>query len=73
LTFGFPSVLFESSFQLFALGGLGHLRQGREYLLFREINILQRIMKNSSSCLGSLAIAVSPCLLTCVSPPRLLG
>jgi hypothetical protein len=45
LRFSFPLMLFEGSLELRRLGRLGHLRQGRQDFLFREVNILQGINK----------------------------
>ena len=54
LAFSFAAMFFERSLKLFALGCFRHFRQGREYLLFREINVLQRIVKQRIELLGFL-------------------
>ena len=43
--FGFGLVLLESGFEILGLRRLRHFRQGRQDLLFREIDVFQRVVK----------------------------
>ena len=43
--FGLSFALFECGFELFRLRGLGHFGQGAEDFLFREIDVVEGLVK----------------------------
>ncbi len=51
LAFGLPLVLLEGRPQLIGVRGLRHLRQSSEDFLFREVDVLERIVKQILQCL----------------------
>ena len=45
MAFGFAAVLLEGCLQFSALRGLGHFREGAQDLLFRVVDVLERVVK----------------------------
>src|SRR6187431_3297801 len=45
LSLGFHAVFFKGGFQLSVLSPLRHLRQRGQYFLFREVNVLKRVVE----------------------------
>ena len=50
----------EGGLQIVRLGGLGQLRQSGEDFLFREVDVLQRVVKQVVECLRFLGHDWSP-------------
>ena len=53
-------MLFECRFQLFILGSFRHFWQWRKYLLFREIDVFQGVVKQLIELLGFFGHPLSP-------------
>jgi hypothetical protein len=62
LAFGLTAMLFEGRLQLFILGSFRHFWQCREYLLFREIDVFQGVVKQLIELLGFFGHPLSPFL-----------